>query len=135
MAKTKSKNCYKQGDIDRARIYAETAVLKRKQSQHYQMLNARLTPILSQLKEEFSNGSGGRDKTKELRNLLQEISTLGATENEFQVSQNEINAFIEQINHDEQSMEMTYASPAAANHVADIEQRLANLRRKSPSPE
>lgn len=132
MAKTKAKNCHKQGDIDRARIYAETAVLKRKQSQHYQMLNARLSPILAQLKNDFSNGDGGGgDKTKELRDLLQEITAMSTAENNFEVSQNDINAYVEQLNHVDQSMEITYATPAAYNHLADIEQRLANLRRKS----
>lgn len=134
MAKTKSKNCYKQGDIERARIYAETAVLKRKQSQHYQMLNARLSPILSQLKEDFANGDGGgggKDKTKELRDLLQEITTMSTAENNVEVSANDINAFIEQLKYD-QPTEITYATPATYNHLADIEQRLANLRRKSP---
>lgn len=130
-AKTKVKNCYKQGDIDRARIYAETAVLKRKQSQHYQLLNARLSPILTQLKDDFTNGDvGGGDKTKELRDLLQEITAMSTAENNFEVSQNDINAFIEQLNRD-QSMEVTYPTPAVYNHLADIEQRLANLRRKS----
>lgn len=146
-AKTKVKNCFKQGDIERARIYAETAVLKRKQSQHYQMLNARLSPILAQLKDDFTNGrsgswssSGGSgggksvqddDKTKKLCDLLKEITALSTSENNFEVSQNDINVFIEQLNRD-QSMEITYATPAAYNHLADIEQRLANLRRKSP---
>lgn len=132
-AKTKLRNCYKEGDIDRARIYAETAVLKRKQSQHYQMLNARLSPILSQLKEDFSNGD--RDKTKELRDLMQEITSLSTAENEFGVSENEINAYIEQLNQGDQSTDISYATPAINNHLADIEQRLANLRRKSSSPE
>lgn len=132
MAKTKAKTCYRQGDIERARIYAETAVLKRKQSQHYQMLNARLSPILSQLKVDFANGGGGGgDKTKELRGLLQEITTLSTAEKNFEVSQNDINTFIEQLKHD-QSTDITYATPVANNYLADIEQRLANLRRKSP---
>lgn len=137
LAKTKAKNCCKQGDRQSARIYAETAVLKRRQSQHYQMLNARLSPILAQLKDDFAHGVGGGEhdiKTKELRGLLQEITALSTVENRFQVSQNDINAFIDQLNHD-QSMEMSYSTPvtpATINHLADIEQRLANLRRRSP---
>lgn len=130
IAKTKLKNCYKQGDIERARIFAETAVLKRKQSQHYQILNARLSPILSQLKEDFANGGGGKgdDKTKALSDLLQEITTMSTAEVNFDVSENDI---IEQLRHD-QSTEVAYATPATYNQLADIEQRLANLRRKSP---
>lgn len=145
IAKTKAKNCYKSGDIERARIFAETAVLKRTQSQHYQMLNARLSPILAQLKDEFANGGGGGDgsgmhdvKTKELRDLLHEITVLSTAKNTCQVSQNDINAFLEQLNHDESMAlpsRMSYGTPvtpAAVNHLADIERRLANLRRRSP---
>lgn len=138
-AKTKAKNSYKYGDIQQARIYAEIAVLKRKQSQYYQMLNARLSPILAELKDQFANGGGDGGggtndaKSKELRDLLGEITVLSTADNRFQVSQSDINAFIEQLKND-QTMDMPFSAPVtpAVNQLADIEQRLANLRRRSP---
>lgn len=127
-AKAKAKTAYRDGDVDRARIYAETAVRKRKESQHYQMLNARLSPILMQLKDDFADRSNPQD-CKELTNLLQEVTSMGE-QNDFEASQNEINGFIQNLNSD-QSFETPFPNPTI-NRLADLEQRLANLRRKSP---
>lgn len=128
IAKTKAKNCYKDGDIERARIFAEKAIQKRTESQHYQTLNARLSPILSQLKEDFAGRSNAQD-CKELYSLLQEVTSLGK-QNVFEVSQNEINSFIQNLNSD-QSFVTNFQTPPS-NQLADLEQRLANLRRRSP---
>lgn len=127
LAKTKAKNCYRDGDVERARIYAEIVVRKRKESQHYQMLNARLSPILTQLKDEFA-GRSSSEEFQELRQLLQEVTVLG-DQNNFGVSQNEINNFVQNLNND-QSFETSYQAPTT-NLVDDLEQRLANLRRNS----
>lgn len=127
-AKNKAKNAYKSGDVERARIYAETAVQRRKQSQHYQMLNARLSPILMQLKETFADSTKSQD-SKELANLLQDVTTL-EKQTDFEVSQNEINNLIQNLQND-QSFETSYRIPTH-DRLAELEQRLANLRRTSP---
>lgn len=128
VAKTKAKNCFKRGDPESARIHAETAIRKRKQSQHYQMLNARLSPVLSQLKDEFAGRSSAQD-CQELKKLLQEVTDMGKADH-FDVHQNEVNSFIQNCDN-EQSFDSAFQSPAP-NHLVDLEQRLANLRRKSP---
>lgn len=129
VAKNKAKNAYKNGDVDTARILAEIAVRKRKESQHYQMLSARLSPVLMQLKDDFAGRSSGQDCT-ELQQLLKEVTALGQTDN-FDVSQNEINTFIQNLNRDQSFQEPSFQVPTV-NHVAELEQRLANLRRRSP---
>lgn len=128
VAKHKAKNCYKCGSPEEARIYAETAVRKRKESQHYQMLNARLSPVLAQLKNEFAGHSNTED-CAELSKLLQEVTAMGKQDN-FNVSQNDIDNFIENLDND-QFFENSFQSPTQT-HLADLEQRLANLRRPSP---
>lgn len=127
-AKMKAKNAYKVADVECARIYAETSVRKRKESQHYAMLNSHLSPILAQLKNEFVGRANDQDY-KELQQLLDEVTTLGQQDN-FNVSQNEINSFVQNLNND-QSPETSCQAPTAIL-VTDLEQRLANLRRKSP---
>lgn len=127
-AKTKAKNAYKSGDVESARIYAETAVRKHKESQHYQMLSARLSPILTQLKDDFAGRSSTHD-SNELQQLLQQVTALGEHDN-FDVFQNEINGFIQNLDND-QSFEASY-QPPTSKIVDDLEQRLANLRRRSP---
>lgn len=130
VAKTKAKNCFKCGNPEEARIYAEVAVRKRKESQHYQMLNARLSPVLAQLKDEFAGRTNSEDSTcQELNKLLQEVTAMG-NRDDFNVSQHDISNFLQNIDND-QAAEIPYQSPAQ-NHLADLEQRLANLRRKSP---
>lgn len=128
VSKTKAKNAFKQGDIESTRIHAEKAVLKRQLSQHYQLLSARLSPILQQLKDEFNAGTSSQN-VQELQQLLNEVTTIGQQDN-FDVSQNDINGFIQNINND-QSYETSFNVPTF-NQVADLEQRLANLRRRSP---
>lgn len=129
-AKVKAKNACKSGDGERARIYAETAVRKRKESQHYQMLNARLSPVLMQLKDDFAGRSNNAQDCKELTNILQQITCMGK-QIDFEVSQNEVNELIHNLNTHEQSFETSYQDPCT-DQLAEIEQRLANLRRKSP---
>lgn len=128
LAKTKAKNCFKDGDVERARIYAETAVRKNKESQHYQLLSARLSPILAQLKDEFA-GRSSTQNSEELQQLLQQVTTLGGQDN-FDVYPNEINNFIQNLNND-QSFDTSY-QPPTSKIIDDLEQRLANLRRRSP---
>lgn len=129
VAKTKAKNAFKNGDIECARIHAEKAVLKRKLSQHYQLLSARLSPVLQQLKEQFNDSSNSSQNVVELQQLLNEITTMGQQEH-FDVSNNEINGFIQNLNSD-QSYEASFQA-STLDQIADVEQRLANLRRKSP---
>lgn len=128
LAKTKSKNSYKNGDIDSARIFAETSVRKHKESQHYQMLSARLSPILAQLKDDFA-GRSSLQNCQELQQLLQEVITLGDQEN-FDVFQNEINTLMQDLNND-QSFDATH-QPPTSKIIDDLEQRLANLRKRTP---
>lgn len=127
LAKTKAKNCYKDGDVERTRIYAETAVRKHKESQHYQMLGVRLSPILAQLKDDFADRSSSKN-CEEFQQLLKEVNALGKQDN-FDVFQNEINNFIQNLNN-EQSIETNY-QPPTSKIVDDLEQRLANLRQRS----
>lgn len=127
-AKTKAKSSYKNGDVESARIHAETAVRKHKESQHYQMLSARLSPILTQLKDDFADRSSTHD-SNELKQLLQQVTALGEHDN-FEVFQNEINSFIQNVDND-QSIDTSY-QPPTTKIVDDLEQRLANLRRRSP---
>lgn len=128
-AKTKAKNAYKDGDVERARIYAETSVRKRKESQHYQMLNARLSPVLMQLKDDFAGRTNSQD-CQELSNILQDVTALGK-QSDFEVTQNEINEMLQNLSSEQSFETRTYQVPTS-NQLADIEQRLANLRRKSP---
>lgn len=129
-AKVKAKNAYKCGDVERARIYAETAVRKRKESQHYQMLNARLSPVLLRLKDDFAGRSNNAQDCKELTNILQQITCLGK-QHDFEVSQNEVNELIQNLNANDESFQTSY-QVLCTNQLAELEQRLANLRRKSP---
>lgn len=127
VAKTKTKTCFKSGRPEEARIYAEVAVRNRKQSQHYQMLNASLSPVLAQLKDEFAGRS--QECPQELNQLLHEVTAMGKKD-DLNVTQNEINQFLQNIDND-QPVEIPYQSPTQ-NHLADLEQRLASLRRRSP---
>lgn len=128
LAKTKAKNCYKDGDVERARIYAETAVRRHKESQHYQMLSARLSPLLAQLKDDFA-GRSSTQHSEELQKLLQEVSTVSGHDN-FDVYPNEIDHFMLNLNND-QSFDTSY-QPPTSKIIDDLEQRLANLRHQSP---
>lgn len=130
VARNKAKISYKNGDAESARIFAETAVRKRKESQHYQMLNARLSPILTQLKDDFAGRSSSQKDCKELEQLLQEVTAFGEQTNHFDVSQNEVNSLLQNLNADH-SFDTSYQAPTY-NRVTDLEQRLANLRRRSP---
>lgn len=116
-AKAKAKSSYQNGDPDQERIFAEIAVRKHKESQHYQMLSARLSPMLLQLKDDFAHHLKYKD-SKKYADLLRTITMLSA-KNDFAASASEIGGLVENLNSD--------VSPSAHGQMGDIGLRLANL--------
>lgn len=119
------------GDLAKARVYAETAIRNRNDSQHHQKLIARLSGIETQLKTNLSNRSTIFDGN-EFTALQQEIGQLENTKESTKITQNDVNQLIEQlqseINLENRAKEVIQANKLS--ELNDIEFRLENLRRK-----
>lgn len=129
-AKNNAKICFKRGDIEKARIFVENAVRHRKQSQHYQMIIARLSPTVQQLMDDLT-GRTNSINLNELDAILKDVNVLG-TRNTFSVSQTDIDNMVNHLNNGDGNRSATYSEPPIVDgQLNDLEQRLANLRRKN----
>lgn len=125
-ATIKAKTSYRTGDVEKARIFCETAVLHRKQSQHYQMIIARLSPIVTKLMNELSGRSSSID-LNELDEILKDVSISvppSEVANLFNNLGNSGNSFV--------ATPIQPSEPSFGGQLNDIDQRLSNLRKKNP---
>lgn len=132
-ATIKAKTSYRTGDVEKARIFCETAVRHRKQSQHYQMIIARLSPIVKKLQNEISGRSSSID-LNELEEILKDVNVLG-TQKVFSVPPSEVANLYNSLGNSGNSFVATPirpTEPSFSGQLNDLEQRLSNLRRNSP---
>lgn len=156
-ARTKVKNAFRANNSDAARIHAETSIRHRNQSRYYQMLSARLAPMVDQLKNELSGGVT-RFNLNEMQEIVQNINCMeqqGGTDNanklrttQIELSPHDVDSLMQQLT-DEIALEVAHRlptshdlssqqqstlppSPPSMTHEtqSELEQRLANLRRR-----
>lgn len=124
----RAKSIYRAGDVEKARIFCETAVRHRKQSQHYQMIIARLSPIVNELASRSSSID-----LKELDEILKDVNVLG-TKKVFCVSASEVANLFSNIDNSRNSFVTTPIRPSEPpfnDQLNDLEQRLSHLRRNN----
>lgn len=139
-AREQVKHCYALGNHEAARIHAETSIRHRHQSRHYQMLSARLAPLIDQLKHQLCAGLAGTASTAfdlgEIEKVIEcanrndksgKFDGLQTTSHE--ILPHEIDGVIQQLD-DELALELSDRLPSidATNHN-EVEERLLNLRR------
>lgn len=125
-ATIKAKTSYRTGDVEKARIFCETAVRHRKQSQHYHMIIARLSPIVTKLMNELSGRSSSID-LNELDEILKDVSISvppSEVANLFNNLGNSGNSFV--------ATPIRSSEPSFGGQLNDIDQRLSNLRKNNP---
>lgn len=149
-ARAKMKKCYKLNNLDAARIHAETSIRLRNQSQYYQMLSARLAPMVDQLKNELS-GRVTQFNLNEMQEIVQNINRMEQQNNtnklpttQIELSPHDVDSLMQQLN-DEIALEMVQKLPTTIDvssqqaltplsptneSQSELEQRLANLRRR-----
>lgn len=158
-ARTKVKNAYKANNLDAARIHAETSIRHRNQSRYYQMLSARLAPMADQLKDEL-RGTATRFNLNDMQEIVQNINRMEQHSKDkankllatqIELSPNDVDDLMQQLN-DEIALEVahrmpattidgmstasplssqpTHSTAAATPDAFELEQRLANLRRR-----
>lgn len=132
-ATIKAKTSYRAGDVEKSRIFCETAVRYRKQSQHYQMIIARLSPVVTQLMNEISGRSSSID-LNELNEILKDVNVLG-TQKVFSAPPSEVANLFNNLGNSGNSFIATpirQTEPSFGGQLNDLEQRLSNLRKNSP---
>lgn len=149
-ARIKVKNAYKANNLEVARVHAETSIRHRNQSRHYQMLSARLAPMVDQLKNELSGGVT-RFNLNEMQEIVQNINLMEQQSKDnankllttqIELSPNDVDSLMQQLN-DEIALEVAHRMPTTGDvssenaqapptneRQTELEQRLANLRRR-----
>lgn len=156
----KAKRAYATNNFDAARVHAETTLRHRNQSRYYQMLSARLTPMVDQLKSELSGGPSMLLNLNEMQEIVQNINRIeqhqqqqqdNATKlltTQIELSSNDVDSLMQQLN-DEIALDVAQRLPMAVGGISqqaqgplptmssstndsqsELEQRLANLRRR-----
>lgn len=161
-ARNKLKKAYIANNLDAARVYAETSIRHRNQSRYYQMLSARLAPMVDQLKNELSGGVTAFN-LNEMQEIVQNINAMEQQSKDnankllttqIELSPNDIDSLMQQLN-DEIALEVAHRMPTSIDvssgnaqpvplssppppppppttneRQSELEQRLANLRRR-----
>lgn len=129
-ARIKVKNAYKANNLDVARVHAETSIQHTNQSRYYQMLSARLTPMVDQLKNELFGCGGGGDgdgngdgvngfNLNEMQEIVQNINRIEQQNKEnanklpttqIELSPNDVDSLMQQLN-DEMALEIAQRMP------------------------
>lgn len=131
-ATKKAKTSYRAGDVEKARIFCETAVRHQKHSQHYQMIIAHLSPIVTKLMNELSGRSSSVD-LNQLDEILKDVNVLG-TQKVFSVPPSEVANLFNNLDNSGNSFVTTPIRPSEplySGQLNDLEQRLSNLRRNN----
>lgn len=135
-ARAKVKKCYAQGNHEAARIHAETSIRHRNQSRHYQMLSARLAPLLDQLKRELAGTASAPFDLNEMQSIIECVRRCendGKLDDsqltQIEASPAEVDGVIRQLG-DELAIELSHRMPPVdATSHSELEQRVRNLRR------
>lgn len=137
-ARAQVKKCYALGNHEAARIHAETSIRHRNQSRHYQMLNARLAPLVDQLKHELTGSALIPFDLNEMQNIIDSVNRCendskldNLQMTQIEISPNDVDSVIQQLSN-ELALDLSDRLPtidsSTISHL-DIEQRIRNLRR------
>lgn len=133
-ARDRVKKSYKANNIEAARIHAEKAVRCRNESRHFQVLSARIAPLVDQLQRELS--AGVQMTNFDLNSIEELLKTTNSSADkdlngqlETNVSSTDVDTLMQQLN-DEVAVELNNRLPSIeATNQFDLEQRLSKLRR------